>query len=101
MSIDNFINFSHLQWLLHNYVQHGPMADPTRGQGRMLTMLQLQDGISTKDLSYLLGIRIASLNELLSKLEKTGYVTREPSEIDKRVMIICLTDKGRNEKREQ
>jgi hypothetical protein len=32
---------------------------------------------------------------LLSKLEKSGHVTREPSEQDKRVMLVRLTEKGK------
>ena len=90
-----------LQWLLHKqqmrgHARGGPMADTTRGQGRILAVLKLRDGISTKDLSYLLGVRVSSLNELLFKLEKSGHVTREPSEQDKRVMLVKLTDKGRS-----
>ena len=77
------------------------MADTTRGQGRILAVLKLRDGISTKDLSYLLGVRISSLNELLAKLEKNGYVTREPSEHDKRVMLVKLTEKGRDEQQSE
>jgi len=74
-----------------------PTADTTRGQGRIIAVLKLRDGISTKDLAFLLGVRVSSLNELLSKLEKGGYVTREPFEQDKRVMLVKLTEKGRNE----
>jgi DNA-binding MarR family transcriptional regulator len=73
----------------------GPMGDPTRGRGRILALLKIQDGISTKDLSYLLGIRVTSLNELLAKLEKSGHIVREPSPEDRRVMLIKLTDAGR------
>lgn len=91
---------SRLQWLLHrqhlqNHLEHGPFGDPTRGQGRVLAMLKMQPEISTKDLSYLLGIRQQSLNELLNKLEKAGYVVREPSESDRRVMMVKLTEKGK------
>lgn len=92
--------FSTLQWLLQRHhmmihMERGPFADTTRGQGRVLAMLKIQPEISTKDLSYLLGIRIPSLNELLAKLEKGGYIIRKPSEADKRVMIIHLTEKGK------
>lgn len=73
----------------------GPFADTSRGQGRILAMLKIQPEIATKDLAYLLGIRQQSLNELLNKLEKGGYVTRKPSEKDRRVMLVCLTEKGR------
>lgn len=93
---------SHLQHLLyrrrfHNRSANRPTADATRGQGRILAFLKLKDGIPTKDLSYLLNIRISSLNELLVKMEKNGYIVREPSETDKRVILIRLTEKGRTE----
>lgn len=93
---------SRLQWLLHRSHQQsrmgdGPFADPSRGQGRVLAMLKLQPEISSKDLSYLLGIRQQSLNELLNKLEKSGHITRVPSEEDRRVMLVRLTDKGLEE----
>ena len=73
----------------------GPLGDPTQGQGRILAMLKIQDGIPTKELSYLLGLQVASLNELLAKLERAGLVTREPSEADRRIMLVKLTDDGR------
>lgn len=95
-----------LQWLLHKrqmrgWVSNNPLADITRGQGRILAVLKLRDGISSRDLSYLLGIRVSSLNELLLKMEKNGYITREPSEQDKRVILIKLTDKGRDEQQQK
>lgn len=101
MNNELYYKLTRLHWLLHKqqirvYADSGPMADTARGQGRILAVLKLQDGISTKDLSYLLGVRVSSLNELLSKLEKSGHVTREPSEQDKRVMLVKLTEKGRN-----
>ncbi|MFP3153904.1 MarR family transcriptional regulator [Lachnospiraceae bacterium ZAX-1] len=106
MNNELYEKLSHLQWLrhkqtMHNHAEGGPMADPTRGQGRILAILKMQDGISTKDLSYLLGIRVSSLNELLAKMEKSGYITREPSEADKRVMLVKLTEKGKSEDQQQ
>jgi DNA-binding MarR family transcriptional regulator len=96
---------SRLQWLLgrrhmRNFSERGPFADPTRGQGRALAMLKMQSEISAKDLSYLLGIRQQSLNELLNKLEKSGYVKRAPSETDRRVMMVTLTEKGKAARQE-
>ncbi|MNO60047.1 MarR family protein [compost metagenome] len=102
MNNELYEKLAKLQWLLQR--QHlkthaavGPMADTSRGQGRILAFLRMKDGISTKDLSYLLGIRISSLNELLAKLEKAEYITRKPSETDKRIMLIYLTQKGQEE----
>lgn len=91
--------FARIEWLLHRYRQqryrsHGPMGDPHRGQGRILTLLKMQPEISQKDLSYLLDMRPQSLGELLAKLEKSGYITRTPMEEDRRVQVIRLTDQG-------
>lgn len=72
-----------------------PVEDPTRGQGRILAALKLQDNIPTKDLAFILGMRVASLNEHLSKLDAAGLITREPSPGDKRIMLIKLTEDGR------
>ena len=97
--LDVYEKLSTLQWLMKRHqmfcqAESGPFADTTRGQGRILAMLKIQPEIATKELAYLLGIRQQSLNELLNKLEKNGYVERKPSENDKRVMIVHLTEKG-------
>lgn len=91
---------STLQWLMKrrqmfSQAQSGPFADSTRGQGRILAMLKIQPEIKTRELAYLLGIRQQSLNELLNKLEKSGHVERGPSEEDRRVMVVRLTEKGK------
>ncbi len=96
---DIYEKLSTLQWLMKrrqmfSQAEAGLFADSTRGQGRVLAMLKIQPEITTKDLSYLLGIRQQSLNELLNKLEKSGYVERRPSEADRRVMVVHLTEKG-------
>jgi DNA-binding MarR family transcriptional regulator len=102
MNTELYDKLAKLQWLLQR--QHlkthaavGPMADTSRGQGRILAFLRMKDGISTKDLSYMLDIRVSSLNELLVKLEKAEYITRTPSDTDKRIMLIYLTRKGKEE----
>ena len=59
-------------------------------------MLKLKPEISQKELSDLLDMRPQSLGELLGKLERNGYITRTPSERDQRVLIIRLTDAGKN-----
>ena len=91
--------FSHVQKLLSKYQlwyyrKFGPTGDPHRGQGRVLAILKLQPEISQKELGYLLDMRNQSLGELLSKLEKSGAITREPSEEDRRSMNIKLTEAG-------
>lgn len=92
--------FSRTFRLLHRYKFHNrrgctPFADSSQGQGRVLALLNIQPEITQKELGYLLGIRNQSISELVAKLEKVGYVTKSPSESDKRVMIIRLTEKGK------
>lgn len=78
----------------HDFMGAGRMHNPHRGQGRVLAMLKLKPQISQKELTYLLGMSKQSLAELLIKLEKSGYITREPSEDDRRIMTIKLTEEG-------
>lgn len=91
--------FFRLAMLMHRYGhhirrEHGLFGDPRRGQGRVLSLLKMQPEISQKDLAYLLDMRPQSLGELLGKLEKNGFITRTPSEKDRRVMIVRLTEEG-------
>ena len=69
--------------------------DASRGRGRIIALLQLKDGISTKEISQILDIRVSSTNEVLSKMEDAGLIERRPSEADRRIMLVYLTDKGR------
>ena len=94
-----FERFHRMEGLMHRLHQqsrrdHGPMGDPHRGQGRVLALLKLQPEISQKDLLYLLDMKPQSLGELLAKLEHKGFIIRNPSETDRRVMQIRLTEAG-------
>ena len=83
-------------WAAQQRERTGPRRiDTTRGQGRILAALKLKDGIATRELAYVLGIRVPSLNEALSKLENAGYIVREPDPRDRRVQLFTLTDLGR------
>lgn len=91
--------FARISALLHRYQgqcfrNFGPLGNPHRGQGRVLSLLRLKPDISQKELSYLLDMRSQSLGELLNKLERSGYITRTPSEEDRRVMNVHLTPEG-------
>ena len=68
--------------------------NPFRGQGRVLALLKLKPEINQRELKFLLNMSKQGIAEIISKLEKNGYVTREASEDDKRVMTIKLTDEG-------
>lgn len=95
-----FENIKMFEWLLdkkHFYscTKHSPLEDGTKGQGRILAILAIEDGLKTKDLALRTGISCSSLNEVLARLEKQGYINRLPSKKDKRVIINCLTEKGK------
>lgn len=93
--------FIRLETLMRRY-QHikfrdrGPFGNPNRGQGRVLSILKMQPEIGQKELGYLLDMSKQALAELLSKLEKNGYINRTQSEKDRRAYIITLTDAGRD-----
>lgn len=90
-----------LQTLMHRMAFHGftvngkEARNPYRGQGRVLSVLRMKPEISQKELTGLLDMSKQSLAELLAKLEKSGYIAREPSENDKRSSTVRLLDAGR------
>lgn len=91
--------FFHATALMHRYHhhirrdrEHG--GNPHRGQGRVLALLKLKPEITQKELTFLLNMRNQSLGELLVKLERGGYIERTPSETDRRVMNVKLTEAG-------
>jgi DNA-binding MarR family transcriptional regulator len=77
------------------FKESGLTKNPHRGQGRVLAILKMQPEIGQKELGYLLDMSKQALAELLGKLEKSGDITRTPSEKDRRSYIIKLTDAGR------
>jgi DNA-binding MarR family transcriptional regulator len=79
---------------IHAHRDRGPFGSPHQGQGRVLALLKLKPVVSQKELSTILDIRSQSLGELLTKLEHQGYIARTPSEEDRRVMKISLTEAG-------
>ena len=43
-----------------------------------------------------MNISVGSLNETLNKLEQKNFIRKVPSEKDKRILLVELTDEGRN-----
>ena len=68
-----------------------------QGQGKILLALNDNDNLSQKDLVDLVNMTPQSTAEFIRKLEKKGFVTRKKSTADKRVTIVSLTEKGREE----
>lgn len=68
--------------------------DIARGQGKVMVTLSEYPDISQKELLELIGMRQQSLGEMLDKLEKGGYLTKEKSGTDRRKSILRLTKEG-------
>lgn len=66
------------------------------GKGRLLSVLHTHDGLTQRELGEALDIRPSSVGELVRKLEASGLVIRQNSEIDRRVMNVYLTQEGRD-----
>ena len=64
-------------------------------QWSLLALLWINDNQSQKSLQLALLKDKATINSLINYLLKDGFVTKNPSTIDKRSLIVSLTQKGR------
>lgn len=65
-----------------------------RGRGNLMALVAQKPGITQKELAEALGIQPASVSEVLFKLERKGFVTREKAEQDRRSIRVTLTEEG-------
>ena len=72
--------------------QHGRDIHPS--QLRTLMLISKNESITQRELLDSMGIRAASLSQLLGKLDNKGLITREKDSLDKRSVIISITDLG-------
>ena len=73
-----------------------PFPRPFFVRERLLIVADsFEDGVRQKALVEELDISPAAVSELVSKLEKDEYVTREVDQSDKRATLIKLTDLGK------
>jgi len=66
------------------------------GKGQFLFLIALfrRDGMRQEELSHLLKIDKGTTARAISRLEKAGYVRREPSREDLRANLVFLTPKA-------
>ena len=72
-------------------------GDPPKkwqGYGYILDTLVPGEGMSQQQLASALCIRPQSISEALSVMEERELVRRQPSDKEKRVMLVFLTQKG-------
>ena len=76
-----------------------PLLKPlglTYTQYIVLLVLWEKDGVSVTEIGKRLRLDNGTLSPLLKKLEKAGYVERQRSREDDRVVVITLTEAGRD-----
>ena len=71
------------------------IGGPEYAQQKVLRILLEQEEVSQKELLERLQVKAGSLSELITKLEKKGYVVREKSRNDRRRTILRITEEGR------
>ena len=59
-----------------------------------LTSLYRHPGISQEELARDLNVNKSSVTRQLAALEERGYIRREPSKADKRILLVYLTNQG-------
>ena len=74
--------------------KENPAKHESRGAGRLLRVLQENDGMCSRELADRMGIRPASLTEMLNRLEADGILTRQPDPADQRRNRIFIQEKG-------
>jgi len=66
-----------------------------RGQPPVLRALWAQEGLTQTELAESLEIAPATVTKMLQRMEKTGFIQREPDAKDQRVSRVYLTKAGR------
>ena len=85
---------SRLMW--ENIRRRGVEHPISQKSGQLILMeLAKRDGRTQLDLSGATGLKAPTISVSLQKLEKEGYVHRQPDEFDLRATRVFLTEKGR------
>ncbi len=66
-----------------------------RGQPPLLSALHRQEGLTQSELAAGLHVTAATMTKMLQRMEKAGWLQRNPDSDDQRVMRVYLTEAGR------
>lgn len=75
---------------------HLPAGELGQARFELLTVLEEHEPISSGDLALRAGFSGAAISRMLDPLVADKFVERARSEADRRVVIVFLTDKGRD-----
>lgn len=68
----------------------------TASQAMLLNFLGEEDRILSRSLGQKLQISSATMTGILDRLEKLALIERQPHPEDRRAILVCLTDRGRD-----
>lgn len=68
----------------------------TLAQWVILSALWRQNGMLINEIADYSGNNAPAASRIVDRMEESGLVRRVPSESDKRVVLVCLTDRGRS-----
>ena len=77
--------------------RYTPLLDPlglTYTQYIAMMVMWEHKSISIRDMGKFLFLDSGTLTPMLKKMEKAGWIQRKRSEIDERMVIITITDRG-------
>ena len=80
---------------INSQLKEKGVEGPINSHGTILSILYDHDGkITMNEIGKIIGKKKSTLTDLVRKLTELGYITREKSEKDSRVIEISLTEKG-------
>ena len=71
-------------------------ADLSATEGHMLSYLRSYTPSAVSELHRVFGVKRSSLTSMLDRLESRGWIARDVSSRDRRVVLVSLTDRGRS-----
>ncbi len=77
---------------------HSPVVETSpEPEKRLLGMIKLRELVSENDLIRVISRGMKKPEEMIKKLEEQGYITRTPQADNPKIVVINLTEKGRQE----
>ena len=99
MSVSEPHNEQHLGFLLFEVLRllrrnFGRRVQLTQTQWRALAFLARNEGINQAGLADLLEVRPITLARLIDRMEESGWVERRRDPVDRRAVLLYLTDQA-------
>ncbi len=85
-----------MAWARHNPALKKARELSMGENGVLLYLISRAENVTAGELARVLGIGSGGVANLLSSLEKKGYITRSMNPEDRRGVFVAITDNGRN-----